>query len=443
MPNRSDRKLDDGIQANGACLASRTLLVVAHDFPPIRSPQSIRAAALARELARAGATVEVLTRTMAPGTPEPPGHEQLTIHRASPGLFEAAVDRIASRRRGRSADPSHGPTKPSVHPSVLNWKGQAIRGLRRLRARLLFPDDRVAWVPAARRLLVERLAGAHFDAALVMHEPAAALLLTKTLDDARLPWVADLADPVLARYTPMHWRHRAFQLEASIVARARAVIVTNAETGVLLRARHASLQGEVRVIPQGFDPVPMPPAKNDGALRLVYTGRFYAFRDPTPLLEAVGTQEGIELVIAGPEMPDAVIRAAEAWPASIQIVGELDHEAARRLQASADVLVSVGNSGTTQTPGKVYEYFGVARPVLHIASDPEDPIPRLLLAAGRGLGCKAEPASIKDELQRLLIAKRSGQISALFDLSDAAVEQFSWPALGRRLAGVFSEVLAP
>ena len=68
------------------------------------------------------------------------------------------------------------------------------------------------------------------------------------------------------------------------------------------------------VLPQGFTPMPAVPMPGGDTLRLVYTGRFYPFRDPAALLEAVAATPGVELVIAGPEMPEAVLAAGARHP---------------------------------------------------------------------------------------------------------------------------------
>ncbi len=422
-------------------LQGRRVLVVAHDFPPVPSPQSVRAMAFVRELNDCGAEVHVLTRTRLRGLPEPPLPEGIRVWRASPGPWEAAVDAISSRRRRAGAD---GAPPPSPHDSTgpvrLNWKGKAIRFASHVMALLLFPDDRVAWVPSARRMLGRISREAMPDVALVMHEPAASLVLARALPALGIPWLADIADPVLAGYTPWHWRRLARRLEARTLRDAASVTVTNKATAQLLRSRHPWARVPITVLPQGFELQDSSPMGDTLPLRLVYTGRFYSFRPPGPLLDAVLAMPGVELHIAGPEMPQDVLEAASMQPDRIKLHGELDHARAIALQRSADTLVSIGNRDAIQTPGKIYEYFGIARPVLHLRADAADPVPLLLSERRRGVSCENESGAIQSVLTHLLGLKREGRLAEPFDFSLGAVEDFTWRHLGQRLAGLLAAI---
>lgn len=406
--------------------------MVAHDFPPVRSPQAIRALAFARRLAAGAVEVHVLTRTGLPGFDEPALPANVRVHRASPGAFESLLDRLAARRA--AASPPDDAGDGFAGPSALNWKGRCVALARRVIDQLRFPDGRVAWVPAARRELAALCGAARPDVALLMHEPAAGLLLADELTAAGVPWLADLADPVLAPYTPPQFRRAAARLEARVMASAAAVAVTNAATADLLAERHGIARDAIEVLPQGFGDAAVAPMPAGDGLQLVYAGRFYSFRDPGALLAAVVATPGVRLVLAGPEMPAAVQAAARAHPEAIVLAGELSHEATLALQTRADVLVGVGNAGTAQSPGKLHEYFGAARPILHVVHDGADPAPALLARTRRGLSVAAEPAAIAAALQTLLQAKRTGGLAARFDLGHEAVADFHWDAISDRLA---------
>ncbi|ODS64144.1 MAG: hypothetical protein ABS41_03825 [Arenimonas sp. SCN 70-307] len=408
------------------------MLVVAHDFPPVRSPQSIRALAFVRRLAAGAREVQVLTRTSLPGLAGPTLPANVRLHRASPGALESLLDRLAARRA--AAHLSAGGDDGFAGPAALNWKGRCVARIRRTVDQLRFPDGRVAWVPAARRELAALCRDARPDVALLMHEPAACLLLAGQLRAAGVSWLADLADPVLAPYTPPRFRRAAARLEARALAEAAAVAVTNPATADLLATRHGLARETIEVLPQGFGDAPRAPLPAGDGLTLVYTGRFYPFRDPAALLAAVAGTPGVNLVLAGPEMPPAVQAAARAHPGAITLAGELSHEATLSLQARADVLVGVGNTGTAQSPGKLQEYFGAARPILHVVHDPADPAPALLASARRGLAVPADAAAITAALRELLAAKRGAGLAARFDLGLEAVADYHWDAISDRLA---------
>lgn len=409
----------------------------------MRSPQAIRALAFTRVLAEHADHVDVLTRTCLPGTSTPHLPANVRVHRSSPGWLESAIDRLVARRRtAPESSPLPGDAGRPALPASLNWKGRMVARLRRGVDLACFPDGRSLWIPDATRTLARLGAERRPDVALVMHEPAASLCVGRRLTAMGIPWLADLADPVLAPYTPRHWRPRARRLEASVLAGAGAASVTNPATSELLHSRHGPLAIDISVLPQGFWPETLPSARADtGPLRLVYTGRFYPSRDPSALLEAVASTPGVELVIAGPEMPAAVIGAASRHPGSIRLAGELEHGDALALQASADILVSVGNLGTAQSPGKVQEYFGAGRPLLHLFHDPSDPAPGLITSRRRGLACPARAEAVSAALRELVSLKSSGELTRRFDLSGAAVADYQWGDIGGRLAALLAGLL--
>jgi len=320
-------------------------------------------------------------------------------------------------------------------PAQLNWKGRTIKRFRRALGAFYFPDERSAWVPHAARWIASGGRELEFDAALLMHEPAAGVRLWKDVDALGIPWGVDLADPVLAPYTRWHWRTLALRLENELVRKARVISVTNAETASVLSRRHDAKNAAFEVIPQGYvEGESGEGARSTSNLTLVYTGRLYAFRTATALLEAIARCEGVTLKIAGPELPADVLECANAFPDKIQILGELSHEKSIETQKRADVLVSIGNRDSVQTPGKVIEYFGAHRPLLHIAGDSKDPIPNLLATLNRGVCCPNEAPKIMALLEQLQSMKRQGKLDSQFDLRGESVESFSWTSVGKQVA---------
>lgn len=440
-------------RARAGILTGVTVLVVAHDFPPVRSPQSIRGLHLVQALCAEGASVDVVTRS------EPRGASRgdadlcqalpgLRVYRASSGHLESAIDWVGSLRRAvqkpnETGSESDHSVEPPAGPVQLNWKGRLIRHVRRLHDRLRFPDGRAAWAGHAAALIKPLLKTERPHVALILHEPAAGLLLHKLLSDAGVPWMADLADPVLAPYTAAHWRGRASKLEATVLRGASALSVTNEATAQLLGARHGVPADRFLVLPQGFTPSQASLPQRGETLRLVYTGRLYPFRNADALLSAVRSIDHVELLFAGPELPESVIAAAASDPVRFKVLGGTSHATALALQREADVLVSIGNKGTAQTPGKVIEYFGSARPILHVAHDADDRMALLVRRIHRGVACAADVDEIISVLSALLAHKQAGTLGAAFDLSFDQVVEYEWSAIGGRLAGHLASIQLP
>lgn len=169
------------------------------------------------------------------------------------------------------------------------------------------------------------------------------------------------------------------------------VVVTNSATADLLAERHGPWRTPPLILSQGHGeaveetPPTFDAPKDGGPLRLCYTGRFYTFRRVDPVVAAVAGMDGVQLVVAGPEPPAVLRDAAKRWPAKFELHGELSHAQALALQRSADALLSIGNAGTVQSPGKLFEYFGAGCPVLHVASNRLDPQIGLIASLRRGL----------------------------------------------------------
>jgi glycosyl transferase family 4 len=415
------------------------VLVAAHDFPPVASPQSLRTGRLVDGLLQAGFDVHVLTAQPPAGNAadaiEAPRHRALTVTRCDGHLLERIVSGLHVRRT-RTAGAIAGSGDASADATGLNWKGRTIAHMRSLVGALAYPGLSRGWAanaaPRLRRLLREFQP----DRVVLCHEPAAALLLAPIVQAAGVPWIAELGDPVCANYTPRRWRAQAAALQARICAGAAHVVLSSQATLEQL-ARDSGLDPrKASVLHQGFDRdvALSPAARSDAKLRLVYTGRFYRFRDPAALYAAVARTPGVELLIAQP--PGGGSPAA--LPPNVIAVGEVRHARALELQASADVLVNIGNTAMPQLPGKFFEYFGLPTPVLHLTASAPDEQAGLLAQLRRGWVVRNDADAIAAQLQELLTLHRAGRLHEGLDLSAGPVADHAWP----RIAGRFADLVA-
>ena len=406
-------------------------LLLACEFPPSPSPQSLRWGYLGRELLRQGIDLRVVAPQPAdaPGTDWGPG---APVTRTWPGPFAGTLLAL-----GRKPVPRR--TDDAGAAATLNWKGRLVEAVQAGAEAVLFPDIRREWNPWARRALRRILATARPDVVVTSHEPASVLLLGAIATAHGIPWVADLGDPVLAPYTPAVWRERALALERKVCTEAAVVTVTSAATRDLLLRRHAIPESRVRVVTQGFEPEGAAPSahdRDDGLLDLLYTGSFYAFRRPDALLEAVARSPGVRLTLHSRQVPGRVVDASRRHPDRIVVAGPCPHPEILRRQRQADVLVDLGNAGgSCQVPGKVYEYLGAGRPVLHVG-EPGSETAALIASLRRGWSCDADPTPLAALLAGLARDKREGRLTAGLDLGAAAVARYSWPNLGEDMAAI-------
>jgi glycosyltransferase involved in cell wall biosynthesis len=265
------------------------------------------------------------------------------------------------------------------------------------------------------------------------HEPASTLRLGAKLR-SRVAWVADLGDPVLASYTPWRWRRRAQALEREVWRTAHGVTVTTQAAASLLAARHGELLGQCCVIPQGYEDSRQspPPWAEDffdqSVLEVVYTGSFYGFRNPSAVAEGVLRTPGVRLTIASMTAPSQLIALARQHPDRIRLLGFLPHTQALQLQSAADIVLNIANQDSVQIPGKLFEYFGSGRPILHVGAA-DDQAARLLTDAGAGWVCENSPALISHKLASLLTDKRSGRLGNELIRDDAVLAKYRWERL--------------
>lgn len=374
------------------------------------------------------------------------GSRNPSIHTVFPGPYEGLLERIRAGRRLPAPTTVAGVESRAgggQHPAApLNWKGRLDRGLRDFSSYWLYPDLRREGLPFLRAHVKRLLLHRDYAVAVLSHEPSLALELRPLFERAGIPVIADLGDPVLAGYTPRRWRRRAWRLEADVCLRANRIVVTSDATKALLASRHAVVEAKVAIVTQGFHPSETKAAAAGPSglpLRLVYTGRFYRFRDPRPVLDAVSVTPGVLLVLAVPQMSPWIDPAC--LPASIfEIRGEVDHREAVAMQASADVLLVIGNEDPTQIPGKLFEYFGHSIPILYVTQHPDDAGAQLVTRLRRGVVVEPRQEALEAALAALAHEKREGALRDRFDLAPEAVAEYSWTALAARYSALIREV---
>ena len=133
------------------------------------------------------------------------------------------------------------------------------------------------------------------------------------------------------------------QIEA--FARASAVIfpIAHLRDTIYRSFIYAHDQGRFAVIPYGIPPIAAPPprAPAEGEFRVVSIGSIYPRKRHEDLIRAMTLypHPGARCIIAGKffTLPDDCLRIIDANPQIFELAGELDHAAALRLLASADV----------------------------------------------------------------------------------------------------------
>ncbi len=419
------------------------VLLIAYEFPPVLAAQSIRWYYLANGLAQLKVEVDVL----APALPDlwsfqPDFRPEVNVFRCFPGPFVS----LSGWLKQHIVSGYHNSSSTSPALASVGLPEYVYRAVRRVLDNLLFPDVRTEWFPFAWRTAKKLYARRGHEVVISSHEPGVDLLLGAAAKRRwNIPWIADLADPVLTPYTPK-WRlpiDRRF--ERFVCENATKVLTTADRTGALLTERHNLPDGRIELISQGFDLH----SNHARALTrcnvsgrkflLVFTGSLYRdFRNPTELFCALQRTPKVHLAIAG-HMHSLDETSAEIRD-QIQILGKVSHDDALSWQRNASVLVSIGNMQSYQVPGKIYEYLGAGRPILHIITGPDDPIPVLLEKKNRGISVSNNRDKIAEALAALQKWWLDGDLDRKFDLSETSVAEYSWASQSEHLYGIIDEV---
>lgn len=439
-------------------------LLIAYDFPPIPSPQALRWAYLTRELVKSGHRVEVIAPDVPGygpgGLPELPA--DVIVRRVFPGRLTRFL--LGRGRKTAVAPPGSMATVSAVDETrgaaveeALNWKGRLRRSLEssftdgsglnwkgRLAERIkaavsdrVFPDYRAEWVEHAIAMLQVSVAEARPDVVVVSHEPACSLPVGIAAARQGLPLVVDLGDPVLAPYTPEKWKEAAFALERDACHAAMMVSVTTDAAAEVLQERHSLSDENIVVIRQGFDPdFRADDARSgvlfdSGMLELLYTGSFYSFRSAHMLLDVVLSVPGVRLSIATILAPDYLLEYVERSQGRIRLLGFLPHTAAVAAQRQCDILVNLANADPVQVPGKIFEYLGAGKPVMHLRGEHQDATGVLVSATRAGWDIASTPGQIESALLEAIECKAGGKLSMRAPRRDQ-VAQYSWPSLAAR-----------
>jgi hypothetical protein len=409
------------------------ILLVAYEYPPLESAQSLRWGYLAAELERAGDAVTVVSADLRLPASD---RDEAAVTRVFAGPFVGTAARLARRDPGGGGPVADRGGQPG-------WPERAYRAARYGLDRLLVPDVRTEWWPFAASAVRRIIHCQRPDVIIGSHEPGVDLMLARAA--ARrfgIPFHADLGDPFGSPFSPRWRRWLDVLVEGRLLDSAASISVTTEDTATLLMRRHGLPASRFSVVPQGFCSA-SPPARSrsrGGPLTLVYTGTLYArFRDPRPVFEAIAGLERVRLLIAG--TLDGIDPSALSRVPNVEYLGRVSHDEARRLQADADVLLNIGNASDLQVPGKIYEYFGACRPILHVAQTFTDPSARLLASLRRGVVATASTNAIAQAIVSLADRAAGSNLDADFDLSLETVARYSWRAAAAALRGQLHNVV--
>jgi glycosyltransferase involved in cell wall biosynthesis len=423
------------------------ILLIAYAYPPLPAAGSIRAAGLAKYLPRLGWDVQVLTAKL-PKVTRLAAEVVETEHRNVIAEWKSRFG-MDSEKSAHEALNLSLPEKPNSHRLHTNLI-QYARGL------IAFPDEQKGWISFAVNALSNLNGGAKPDIILSTSPPASGhLIASRARELFNRPWVADLrdlwAENVFGVPRLLHPFHN--RLERKTLKMADALVTVSSPWAQSLQKKYPAKP--VYTITNGFDPDDFgsEPGSLTKYFSLTHTGRLYeGKRDPSLLFEVLHdlVAEGI---VQKQDMRVRFYGPPEPWLAPLveryglgEIVeqgGILSRDEALRRQAESQLLVLLGWSDpreTGQHTGKLFEYFGSARPILAVGGS-VGVLTQTLNETGTGVHI-----SEKDQLRQYLASayaefKRNGFVSCHGD--HRAISRYTHLEMARSFSEVFKRLLPP
>jgi len=385
------------------------ILVITHWYRPLEHPRSFRWSALAEHWAAAGHEVRVVGAWF-PGLAREETAAGVRVTRAGGTLVARLRRRYgATTARGLPGGErgSGGGRGGGAAGALLGWANRAVW------RRVWWPDYACLWYRPALAAAGRGLANDPPDAVVSVSDPFTCHLvglgLSRRVPRAR--WLVDVGDPFSVQEAtppcnPLLYRGLSRRMEARVLSRADAVLLTGAGPLASYRRAFPREAGKMAIVPPLLtgDPAGVGGERTfpvDGKLRLVCVGTLYrGVRSPAGLLAlfsrlvAGWPTRSPELHFFGntAECADELSRSP-LFGRSLFVHGPVPRERALAALRDADCLVNIGNATANQLPSKLVEYVAAGRPILNLASSPEDtsaaflrghPAVLALAAAGAG-----------------------------------------------------------
>jgi glycosyltransferase involved in cell wall biosynthesis len=392
----------------------KQLLAVSWEMPPLSGPRAVQVTRTLTTLGEFGWTSRVI-------------------------CFDPASDRYQQDYRVPVETRSAGMVTRLPVRSPEEWL--LFRALWRVAPPLKhLPDEKRVWMPAAlaegRRALKEMTPDVLVSFAMPWTNHLIALELHR---ESGVPWVAHFSDPWIdspyQQGAPRHDRRRA-SMQDAVIREASAVVFVNQQTLDRVMSRYPGLRPRAHVVPQGFESLAVdesPRSRPSGALRIVYTGRFYdEVRTPDAVLDAIARLNRVralkgvlEVEFVGSAMAPYVDRSRQlGLDGIVSFPGRLSPEQARARAATADVLLTIdapSEGPSLFLPSKLIDYLPFGKPLMAL-TPAEGPSADLLRRLGYPVIDPADVEGTVAALTTLIDRFAAGELRPSPQHQDVAAE---------------------
>lgn len=390
-------------------MSDRTVLIVAGEFPPLKTIGRIRTVKFVQHLRSHGWRSIVLT--VEPNGREPNYDASLygeipegtEVVRVPMPEIEERIARVAKSMLGRGTGrqatvPVNSSTEVTpVASRSSRTIGAAGRGVldhahaltrHVLRNYVEIPDSYRFWARAAtgaaRRIVREQ----RVDVIYTTLPPFSAARVGYDIRrECGIPWVVDYRDlwygDVLREWIP-NWRQQwELRMEKRLLALADVIVTVSQPKTEYMRELHGNLNARWETLTNGYDVDIYADRKRirpfSDRIEFVFTGRLFKNRRGYAFAEALGRIAQSDKVLAdrvvvrmlGDVAPEIRHRYDEILrqygiEAQFQFEGDVSYQAAMDAQVNCDYLLLIVDQGETSSgviPGKLFEYVAADRPI--------------------------------------------------------------------------------
>lgn len=227
-----------------------------------------------------------------------------------------------------------------------------------------------------------------------------------------IPWIQIWGDPWSTDVNTLPcMKSLIAHYESKLLRKADKVVYVSNVTMREMQDRYPQYKNKMFNIPRGFYFEINTPLHDQSCIRIVYTGVLSYGRDPYVLLNAlkkmnISPQKCIVEIYGN--IPVDMQEQLEAYP-YIKLHESVDFEYMQDILASASILLYLSNKkGSSQIPGKLFDYMGTNKPILCLVSDTSEPTSMFLKQYKRCLVLRNSESSIMSNWENIVGLSKNG-----------------------------------
>lgn len=459
-------------------LPTKNVLIVAGEFPPIKTIGRIRTAKFVQHMRDYGwnpivLSIEPTTQTYDHSLENEIAPDIHIYRIAKPDLEIIIATKIKSFfKKAKSSDTppqSSAATTTSTRPTdhthflkeILDWFIRLFKNT--LKYIIYIPDDYNLWACSATKT-AEQICKTHDISLVYTSLPpfSACHIGYKIKSKYNIPWIVDYRDlwygDVLREWIPSIRQKLELLLEKHYMRHADVIISVSEPKTKYLQKLHPQSKAKWETITNGYDsevfePLLAIPRQKNEYINFVYTGRLFKNRKGYAFAEALGQlclenpelKNRVRVHILGGVSPEIqaqydILLAQYDIKAMYNFTGDISYQKAMEAQVNADYLLLIVDTGATSDgviPGKLFEYIASRRPIFAL-TDPGS-TQEIIEKAQAGVVVSAESVEqCKIKLQELLQNNPPDN----FNVNDEYLKQFDRKTLSKRLAVLFDQTIS-